>query len=45
MIITMITVPYFAKLPILNIIGKKKKERRKGGESLIPLDRSPIGFH
>lgn len=30
MIITMITVPYFAKLPILNIIGKKKKRNEEG---------------
>lgn len=39
----------FGKLPILNIILSSKNGwklvGRRGGESLIPLDRSPIGLH
>lgn len=39
----------YGKLPILNIILSSKNGwklvGRRGGESLIPLDRSPIGLH
>lgn len=39
----------YGKLPILNIILSSKNGwklvGKRGGESLIPLDRSPIGLH